>query len=547
MAENCTFPERDAFAPPDPPNAADAIGDWTPSDDAATGKWGKVTESADVDGLVVYGFTEQDPVATPSVYTLKTGGIVGRPWSNPAKEENSNPSVPVDTYIHIFPGLRVEPSGHANVTQHGNSSLSHHTIQEAFIRDGGGGTFALVYNDGSALYTTGPLSLGANATAVKNALEALSNITSVNVSGNGHIGDPYNITFLDSFADIANLTFDLNQTEWSQEWYFKHQPTSAGGGNGTSVNVYLQSDNGNGTFSGLALLPNNLTLPTVPTSVLVYTKAHTPPADGGLQDFGGSYFAVGQVIEGFYTGQSSAGLPIVYPQHVPPLANLTVPGLVSVSNQTLGRGYKMVEVLTLPFGQNSAIATSPDNGLKVMAGVTDFLASASRTETILQVGSPLDIYRGFDISIAPTGIDYTLEFSNLPVLYPSLVLNLMDNSGAVGSGGLGVQDYQVYRGCTTLEIIHNGDNNPLPGVILALGWVCGGQLSLGDCIYFQGTPSAYTNQTFSTIITGIYNQANLGNLSLPVGPVADSTDGTDAATQLNALLAALRTAGILSP
>ena len=143
MAENCTFPERDAFAPPDPPSAADAIGDWTPADDAATGKWGKVTESANVDGLVVYGFTEQDSVATPGVYTLKPGGIVGRPWSNPAKEENSNPSVPVDTYIHIFPGLRVEPSGHANVTQHGNSSLSHHTIQEAFIRDGGGGNVTI--------------------------------------------------------------------------------------------------------------------------------------------------------------------------------------------------------------------------------------------------------------------------------------------------------------------------------------------------------------------------------------------------------------------
>lgn len=506
MAENCTFPERDAVDPPSPPGAADPIGDWTPSSDAATGKWGKVTESASIDGLTVYGFTEQDPVATPGVYTLKLGGIVGRPWSNPAKEENSNPSVPVNTYIHIFPGLRVEPSGHANVTQHGNSSLSRHTIQEAFIRDGGGGTFALVYNDGSALYTTGPLSLGANATAVKNALEALSNVTSVNVSGNGHIGDPYNITFLDSFADIANLTFDLAETEWSQEWYFKHQPTSSGGGNGTVASVWLWHDYGNGTFIGSTLVPDHLNKPTTGIDVLVYTTPYTPDTDG-WQSWAPSYFTVRQVLECFFTGDTVDGYPVVYPQHTAPMANLTLPGIVNTVDQELGDGNKTMAGVNV-----GSLISGDGNNFRLRClpnlGGSSFVIDNRFDYNTTIGGSPANATDGSAFRVGGYGVNHGIEldlrYTELPLRPPRLHIQIYDCSGAVGGGGPGVQTaYEFWGKSTTASPAILDTPDPLPGVILFMGWVVDGQLSVGNCTYFNSTPAIYTNMTLAAIIADL--------------------------------------------
>lgn len=218
--------------------------------------WGNVTQSANVSGLTTYGFTQVDPTAAPNVFEPTSGGITGYPWGNPAKEENSNPSVAVGTIIHLALGDSVTASSNVTKTQIGNGSVP--TIQEVYLKDAGGGNFSLTYNDNSTLHTTGNINWPATASAVETALEALTPIVNVTVSGNGWIGSPYNITFNDSNNNIPLLLVQTANLSNSQEYYFKHQNVTASGGSNITGNMErfrLISKTNNTTWNGTLLNP----------------------------------------------------------------------------------------------------------------------------------------------------------------------------------------------------------------------------------------------------------------------------------------------------
>lgn len=68
-----------------------------------------------------------------------------------------------------------------------------------------GGTFTLTFTSGGA-QTTGAIAWNASAATVKAALDALSNITSVTVTGTGTGSDPWIVTFDDAATNFAQMT-----------------------------------------------------------------------------------------------------------------------------------------------------------------------------------------------------------------------------------------------------------------------------------------------------------------------------------------------------
>jgi hypothetical protein len=75
-------------------------------------------------------------------------------------------------------------------------------IQSVEVRYATGGTFTLTY-DGQ---TTGNIAYNANAAAIEAALEALSNITAVSVSGAGTLASPFLVTFEDGTTNVPQMT-----------------------------------------------------------------------------------------------------------------------------------------------------------------------------------------------------------------------------------------------------------------------------------------------------------------------------------------------------
>ena len=68
-----------------------------------------------------------------------------------------------------------------------------------------GGTFTLTFSG----QTTAAIAYNATATTVESALEALSNITAVTVTGSGTSGDPWVVTFVDPGSqNVAEMTAD---------------------------------------------------------------------------------------------------------------------------------------------------------------------------------------------------------------------------------------------------------------------------------------------------------------------------------------------------
>lgn len=96
-------------------------------------------------------------------------------------------------------GLTTSPVAHH--VRPGSSILTE--LQSVRV-NGTGGTFTLTY-DGQ---TTGSIAQGALASAVETALEALSNVTAVTVTGSGTAADPYVVEFVDPAGNVVAMTGD---------------------------------------------------------------------------------------------------------------------------------------------------------------------------------------------------------------------------------------------------------------------------------------------------------------------------------------------------
>ena len=94
-------------------------------------------------------------------------------------------------------------SGGWNVTV-ASTALDGGEVQEV-SNNATGGNFTLMFTG----QTTAPINYNASAASVESALEALSNITDVSVTGSGTAGDPWVVAFVDpGKQNVAEMTAD---------------------------------------------------------------------------------------------------------------------------------------------------------------------------------------------------------------------------------------------------------------------------------------------------------------------------------------------------
>lgn len=155
---------------------------------------GKDYTDTDVDGsgvkFTAYSWVRLDDTDDPDplTYSETSPTQSGGPCNFPAYHEQEN-DLPVSLRGQVFVCLDTE-GGATN------------EIQTVSVHHATGGTFTLTF-DGQ---TTGNIAYDATAGTVETALEALSNITNVTVTGTGAPDDPWVITFMDSTDDVPLMT-----------------------------------------------------------------------------------------------------------------------------------------------------------------------------------------------------------------------------------------------------------------------------------------------------------------------------------------------------
>lgn len=111
---------------------------------------------------------------------------------NPAVMQFVSPTSTTNAHVQIW-----------TVTQGDGATV--HEKQAVAVVWATGGTFTLTFDSGGP-QTTAAIAWNASASAVKSALEALSNITTVTVTGSGTGSDPWLVTFEDSATNYAQMT-----------------------------------------------------------------------------------------------------------------------------------------------------------------------------------------------------------------------------------------------------------------------------------------------------------------------------------------------------
>jgi hypothetical protein len=160
------------------------------------------------------------------------------------------------------------------VSQFGDDAALHN-VQSVRIRGATGGSFTLTYDDdttGAAPnpQTTGAIAWNVSAAALKAALEALSNVTTVNVTGAGTDASPYLVELVDDFASHQLLVPDYSALTGRQEWVFD--------GSGL-VKLSVGEQDGSPTYPNIKLLQFHqdngfvVTLPAAGTALVSQTAA----------------------------------------------------------------------------------------------------------------------------------------------------------------------------------------------------------------------------------------------------------------------------------
>ena len=114
--------------------------------------------------------------------------------------ERGNKLVKPGTAVLLWPGAGERPYVHSIVEQRGDGDTLR-TIYHVWLTGAAYGTYTLVFEE----QTTAAIAFDADAAAVESALEALSNLTNVSVTGTGSLGDPFVITILDDYAPHGQL------------------------------------------------------------------------------------------------------------------------------------------------------------------------------------------------------------------------------------------------------------------------------------------------------------------------------------------------------
>lgn len=163
-----------------------------------------------------YAFTEIYPSAANTWATLPNGET-GTTTQNPLREINGRTGVPSGTRVRFWRGF--------------SSGAAYVDVQRVRLGDGGSfseqqsvaivgavaGTFVLSFEGED----TAAIAYNANAAAIEAALEALSNITNVIVTGTGTSVDPFVIEFADDTEPRDILQSDGALLKGDQEWLFE--------------------------------------------------------------------------------------------------------------------------------------------------------------------------------------------------------------------------------------------------------------------------------------------------------------------------------------
>lgn len=196
---------------------------WTAIEVAEDG--GEVPARITARSGYAHGWVEQEQLANGSLDD-RAGGHTGNLTLNTLFEINRRTDVPLNTTVMAFPGFGWQQRVIVTTQQEGNGTVPEiHAVQ---VLDAGGGNFTLAYTaNGSAPFsyqTTGPLAWNANATTIETALEGLSNLGNLTVSGNGTVDDPFLIEHDDDNANHQPLVADYANLVGARLWMFEYAP-----------------------------------------------------------------------------------------------------------------------------------------------------------------------------------------------------------------------------------------------------------------------------------------------------------------------------------
>jgi len=194
----------------------------------SAGRWGIVfSNSVGRMDNFVYNFTplpDTGSGSAPFSFTASAGAIVA---------DTTSGSAPFS--------FTASAGGVADVTQ----------IQSIVVEGAIGGTWTETFDNipgGGNPQTTAPIAYNANAAAVKSALEALSNVASVSVTGLGTVASPFLVEFLDSDLDYDAMTADFSGLVSGTEWVFwgaeETEPPLVSDMNNDFVEVYIRNPPG---------------------------------------------------------------------------------------------------------------------------------------------------------------------------------------------------------------------------------------------------------------------------------------------------------------
>lgn len=162
-----------------------------------------------------YGWTEKYPTSGGTWATLP-GGMTGTTTQNAARELYGVTGLADGTVVQLVRGYSSgAPQAIVGRVRAGDDLVSEK--QSLCIVGAVAGTYTITFEG----QTTAPLSWNANAAAIEAALEALSNLVGVTVTGTGNPdGDPWVIEFLDDFSGHAVIQVTTETLRGDQEWLF---------------------------------------------------------------------------------------------------------------------------------------------------------------------------------------------------------------------------------------------------------------------------------------------------------------------------------------
>lgn len=213
--------------------------------------WGEVTASNLSASGWVYSWQNARPASVNAFYHSGGGGTM----NNGTLWERNNFEIPVGEHVRVY---------YAEQTNGSISVINPGPLEWTAIVVGGSGSFTFAVNNGTVTNTTGAIALGANATTVKTALDALAVVSNSTISGSGTYASPYSLIMAPGDT-ISNITGYANLTA-IQSYVCEYETYSNYGPGAPNLSVQIRSANGT-QFQGLANMTGNtsLGLPVFPT------------------------------------------------------------------------------------------------------------------------------------------------------------------------------------------------------------------------------------------------------------------------------------------